>query len=43
MTLACYLFGLALCFAASWWFGRIARRRQAEIDAWRSWLDARDL
>jgi hypothetical protein len=43
MTLGCYVFGLALCFAASWWFGRIAGRRQAELDAWRSWLDAQGL
>ena len=30
MTLACFLFGLAVTFTAPRWFGRIARRRQSE-------------
>jgi len=43
MTLACFLFGIALTFTAPWWFGRIARRRQAEIDRWRRWMDEQSL
>jgi len=43
MTLGCYLFGVGLAFSAPWWFGRIARRRQAELDAWRRWMDEQSL
>jgi hypothetical protein len=43
MTLTCFLFGIALAFTAPWWFGRIARRRQAEIDGWRRWMDEQNL
>jgi hypothetical protein len=43
MTLACFLFGIALTFTAPWWFERIARRRQAEIDQWRRWMDEQSL
>ena len=43
MTLGCFLFGLALTVTAPAWFGRIARRRQMEIDAWRGWLEEQNL
>jgi len=43
MTLACFVFGFALTFSAPWWFGRIARRRRAELDAWRRWMDEQSL
>jgi hypothetical protein len=43
MTLACYGFGFALTFSAPWWFGRIARQRQAELDTWRQWMDEQRL
>jgi hypothetical protein len=43
MTLGCFLFGVALTFSAPWWFGRIARRRQAELDLWRRWMDEQNL
>jgi hypothetical protein len=43
MTLGCFLFGLALTFTAPIWFGRIARRRQTEIDRWRGWLEEQNL
>ena len=43
MTLGCFLFGFALSFTAPWWFGRVARRRQSEIDRWRQWLDEQSL
>jgi len=43
MTLGCYVFGFALTLSAPWWFGRIARRRQAELDAWRQWMDEQSL
>jgi hypothetical protein len=43
MTLGCFGFGLALTFSAPWWFGRIARRRRAELDVWRRWLDEQNL
>ena len=43
MTLACFFFGFALSFTAPWWFGRIARRRQVEIDGWRRWMDEQNL
>lgn len=43
MTLACFLFGVALTFTAPWWFGRIAQRRQGELDRWRQWLEQQSL
>ncbi|HEY1905876.1 MAG TPA: hypothetical protein VGG91_07535 [Myxococcaceae bacterium] len=43
MTLGCFVFGLALTFTAPVWFGRIARRRQTEIDRWRGWLEEQNL
>ena len=43
MTLACFIFGLAITFTAPIWFGGIARRRQSEIDRWRGWLDEQNL
>ncbi|HUM11095.1 MAG TPA: hypothetical protein VLT82_09130 [Myxococcaceae bacterium] len=43
MTLGCFLFGVTLAFFVPWWFGRIARRRQAELDRWRSWIDEQGL
>ncbi|HVP60867.1 MAG TPA: hypothetical protein VMT11_09930 [Myxococcaceae bacterium] len=43
MTLGCFLFGVALAFFAPWWFGRIARRRRAEFDGWRRWMDEQNL
>ena len=43
MTLACYAFGFALTFSAPWWFGRIARRHQAELNTWRQWMDEQSL
>jgi hypothetical protein len=43
MTLGCFVFGIALTFTSPWWFGRIARRRQAEIDQWRRWMDEQNL
>lgn len=43
MTLACFVFGLVLSFTAPWWFGRIARRRRAELDRWRLWMDEQSL
>ncbi len=43
MTLACFLFGLCLSFSAPWWFRRIARRRETEIQALRRWLEAQQL
>ena len=43
LTLACFIFGLAITFTAPMWFGRIARRRQMEIDAWRGWLEEQNL
>jgi hypothetical protein len=43
MTLGCFLFGLALTFTAPAWFGRNARRRRTEIDAWRGWLEEQNL
>jgi hypothetical protein len=43
MTLGCFVFGFALTFSAPWWFGRITRRRQGELDAWRRWMDEQSL
>ena len=43
MTLGCFVFGAALTFSAPWWFGWIARRRQAELDQWRRWMDEQSL
>jgi hypothetical protein len=43
MTLGCFAFGLLLSLSAPWWFGVIARRRQAEIDGWRRWMDEQGL
>jgi len=43
LTLACFIFGLAITFTAPMWFGRIARRRQSEIDRWRGWLEEQNL
>jgi hypothetical protein len=43
MTLGCCLLGLAFAFAAPIWVGRIARRRQSEIDRWRGWLEEQNL
>jgi hypothetical protein len=43
MTLACFVFGLALTFTAPIWFRPIARRRQTEIDRWRGWLEEQNL
>ena len=43
LTLACFVFGVALTFTAPWWFGRIARRRRAELDRWRQWMEEQSL
>jgi hypothetical protein len=43
MTLGCFAFGFALIFSAPWWFERVARRRQVELDAWRRWMDEQSL
>ena len=43
MTLACFVFGVALTFTAPWWFGRIARRRRGELDRWRRWMEEQSL
>jgi len=43
MTLACFVFGVALTFTAPWWFARIARRRQVELDRWRHWMEEQGL
>jgi len=43
MTLACFVFGLTVTFTAPMWFGRIARRRQSEIDRWRGWVEEQNL
>jgi hypothetical protein len=43
MTLGCFLFGVTLAFFVPWWFGRIARQRQAELDRWRGWMDQQNL
>jgi hypothetical protein len=43
MTLACFVFGVALTFTAPWWFGRFARRHRAELERWRQWLEEQSL
>jgi hypothetical protein len=43
MTLGWYLVLFALTFSAPWWVARTARRREAEFDRWRHWMDEQNL
>ena len=43
LTLGWYVVLFVLTFSAPWWVARTARRREAEINRWREWMDEQNL